>query len=205
MNNRVKNIILIVLVIGLLSMSIAYAILSQNLDVSSRATVKGSTWDIHFENLSDVSTIGNAKVNSNPILGITSITELKALLTDTGDEVSYTFDVVNNGTIDAVISDYIINKAGNGIVCTDSFGSTNSQNATAVCSNLDFKLTYASTTTSNQTNTIIEEGTQVQKGQQLNHHQSIKLKLTLSYSGSSYSSRDIYISGLDAIITYSQK
>ncbi len=205
MNNKIKNIILIILVIGLLSMTVAYAILSQILDISSSANVKGSTWDIHFANLSNVTTKGSAQVKKSPTLGLTSITGLKVLLTDSGDEVSYTFDVQNNGTIDAIISDYKINQPSDGIVCTDSFGSTDSENANKVCNGLTFSLTYANDTTSTQTNTIIKAGTNVEKNQILNASQSVKLKLVVSYNGTDLSTRDIDISGLDALITYFQK
>lgn len=204
MNNNVKNVILLVLVIGLVSMTVAYAVLSQQLDITSTASVKGSSWDIHFENLSSVSTLGEAKVNKNPVLGVTTITGLDVLLTEASDQISYTFDVANKGTIDAIITDYKINTAGNGIVCTDSLGQTNSDNANAVCNNLKFTITYAQDTTADQTNTVIKSGTEILKGQQLNSGQSVKLKLTLSYSGLNPSTSDITIKGLDALIMYSQ-
>ncbi|MBP3635261.1 MAG: hypothetical protein J6J17_02215 [Bacilli bacterium] len=204
MNNKVKNTILIILAIGIVGMTIAYAALSQTLNITSTAKVKASTWDVHFANGGTVGTTGSATVATQPTLANTTISGLVVELTKPNDKIQYTFDVYNAGTIDAILSTYTLNSKGNGITCTDSEGSTTSSNATTVCNNLTFTLTYTNNTTAAQTGTVITAGSPVAKNQQLKARQKVNLTLTVSYSGNSVPSSDITIGGLDASLIYTQ-
>ena len=47
-NEKFKNIILVVLAICLIGITVAYATLSQNLDISGVAKVGKTNWNIHF-------------------------------------------------------------------------------------------------------------------------------------------------------------
>ena len=50
-NDKIKNVILIVLSLCLIGITIAYATLSQNLNISGVATAKKTEWNIHFTNV----------------------------------------------------------------------------------------------------------------------------------------------------------
>ena len=49
-NNKKKNVlfVLLLLIVGL---SIGYSLLSTNLKINGSSKIKGSSWDIHFENV----------------------------------------------------------------------------------------------------------------------------------------------------------
>ncbi|MBP3635260.1 MAG: hypothetical protein J6J17_02210 [Bacilli bacterium] len=207
MSNKIRNVVLIILAIALIGMTIVYAALSQTLNITSTAKVKASTWDIHFANLSEATKVGGANVTTPPTLASTTISGLDVSLVKPGDSVSYTFDVVNNGSIDANLGTYTINTKGNGITCTDSSGSTTSSNATNVCNNLIFTLTYNTATTAAQTGTAISAGTAVAKNQKLKAGQTVKLKLTVTFNSAATSvpTSDVTISGLNSTLVYDQQ
>ena len=53
MNSRTKNILIGVLLVGIISMTIVYAALSQQLNISGSAKVqsKSESWNIHFQHI----------------------------------------------------------------------------------------------------------------------------------------------------------
>ena len=203
-NNKSKNILLGVLAVGLVGMTVAYAALSQKLDIKSTAKVKASTWDIHFENLSTAQTVGTGKVVTEPTLSATQITGLNVKLQKPGDSVSYIFDIKNAGTIDSKIGEYKINTKDDGIVCTDESGSTDSADATLVCNNLKYTIVYSEDTTADQTGDVISSGSSFTTDQQLKAGNKISAKLTVTYDGDAVPTNDVTITGLDAYMIYNQ-
>lgn len=204
-NEKIKNVILGVLLVGLIGMTTAYALLSQRLDINSTAKVKSGSWDIHFANLVKGDVTGNAVVKTEPTLSNTSIQGLDVELTKPGDSVVYTFEIYNSGTIDAKISSFKINSVSDGIVCTDAAGQTSSEDATNTCSNLNYALTYAEDTTEDATENIISAGSSISEDQMLLAGQKVKMKLEISYTGSFVPGDDITVTGLDSYIIYEQK
>ena len=105
MDNRKKNILLGVLIVGVISMTVAFAALSTTLNITGTASIPTTKWDIHFANGSDNTsgTHANGKVNKGTITGLqfaaTSITNFTATLYQPNDEVVYNFNIVNEGTI----------------------------------------------------------------------------------------------------------
>ena len=152
--------------------------------------------------------VQTARVVTQPTLGTTLISGLDAEFKNPGDYVTYDFYIVNDGNIDAQISDYVLNTSANGFVCTDSEDSTSSTEATNVCGNMDFKVTYIDATTAAQTGTVIAAGTEIAEGQILKANQQVKVRLTAQFKDTDNSSilpsNDVTISGLNAVITYQQ-
>lgn len=188
--STIKNIVLAVLTVGLVGMTIAYATLTQRLDINSTAKVKGSTWKVLFQNGSQVSTTGAAVVKTNPTLSETLITGLDAEFTKPGDSITYTFDVANTGTIDAILSTYKINTVSDGVSCT----STDQSNGTLVCGNLTYTLTYTA------------DGKAVAQNDTLQAGESKNITLTIAFneSATAVPTDDVTISGLDALFIYEQ-
>ena len=108
---RVKVLSLAALIVAVLGLTVAFAALSQTLTINGSANVDAATWDIHIENLEVERIIGDANVISEPTISSDgkSIENFKVSLTKPGDYVSYTFDFVNNGTIDAAKPTIIFN------------------------------------------------------------------------------------------------
>lgn len=207
MNGKIRNVLIGILVLALLGLTVAYSALSQRLDIKSTAEVKASSWNIHFANLSSPTLVGAATVTTAPTLTNTLIDGLDVNFIKPGDSVSYTFDIVNSGSIDAIIDEYKINTVSDGIVCTDSDSSTTSDDATLVCSNLSYTLVYADDTTAEQTGSVITKGTAIAKSQQLKAGQSVSATLTITFSKdvTSLPTKDVKITGLDAYMIYAQE
>lgn len=98
-----RIIIVLALIIAVASLSITYAALSQNLYINGVTTLKGSTWDVHFENLSNPSVNGKTTIIAPATLTTTTMT-FNVQLAEPGDSVMYIWDIKNSGTIDAKLA-----------------------------------------------------------------------------------------------------
>ena len=193
-NNTVKNIILGILAVALVGMTVAYAALTQKLTIDSQASVAGSTWDVHFANLGAAEKTGNPVITTPAKLTNTTISDLDVAFTLPGESVSYTFDIVNGGSIDAKLDKITINSKENGITCTDESGSSESADAQAVCNNIIFNVTKAT-------------GEEFSAEDVLENQQTINAKLTVTFNSEATSvpSQKVTVDGLDAVFEYIQK
>lgn len=190
MGSKVQNIILGVLSVGLIGLTVAYALLTQQLKIESTATVKAGTWDIHFENLSSSLTGKAALADTNQLAissNSTTISGSVGVLSVPGDSIVYTFDIVNKGNIPAILS-------AAPVISTPTCTSTDTVSATNICTNdLVYTLTYA-------------DGSQINNGDTLAAGETKKAKLTLSLKNemSYVPSADVAISNIAATLNYSQ-
>lgn len=190
MSSKVQNIVLGALFICLITLTIIYARLTQRLDIKADNSLKSAKWNIHFENLNS-SVIGKAKLSSNNQLAIindsTTISGSVGNLYLPGDSIIYTFDIVNGGTIPAVLS---ISPTISAPECS-SLSMTSSND---VCSNVEYTLTY-------------DDGTDIRTGDYLDKGEKRAAKLTLSLKEtmSSVPGEDVDITNIAATLFYSQK
>ena len=108
MNNKTQNILLGILAAGLVGISVAYASLSSNLNISGTAKVATATWNIKFDNMSAGSVTGYATLPTTGKFGIqtgsTTVSGDLGILKAPGDTITYTFKVKNNGSINAKVN-----------------------------------------------------------------------------------------------------
>jgi len=108
-NKRIIWISVIAVILSIISIEIAFAALSQVL------TIKGSTkldqvyWNIRFDTMSLSKTTTGDAIGSIPIITASAIEFSKVTLTKPGDAVTYTFDVINDGILNAKIESIIGN------------------------------------------------------------------------------------------------
>ena len=100
--NKKKITIYVTLLIIVVCLAIGYAYLSTTLNINGTSVIGGNTWDVHFANIQVVegSTTGNTQEAT-----ITSPTQVQfsVSLDKPGDYYEFTVDVVNGGTIDAMV------------------------------------------------------------------------------------------------------
>ena len=191
-NGQTKNITLGVLLVAVVTLSIAYAVLSTSLSINAQATVNGANWDVEFQQKSGQSALctvtkGSASSNAGFVTGkqgtvnATSFTNLGVNFSVPGDKVVCTWEVANKGDIDAKLA-------------TFTKGTPTSSDA-SVTSNIDYKLTYDS-----------ESGTAVKQGDTLAHGATKTLVLTIAYKSTAtyIPSTDVAINGLSATLLYQQ-
>lgn len=94
-----RRIIVYALAIALAVTTVAYAVMQTTLNVSGTIIKKGAALDIYFANLKTPSLSGNGK-STSATLSSTNI-EFTIELSEPLDSVTYYFDVVNSGTINA--------------------------------------------------------------------------------------------------------
>lgn len=184
MITKSKNVLLIILLVGIVSMTVVYATLSTVLNINASASIASSKWDIHFENLQLVTNeSGNTGVVVTPAQIQANTTQISGLVVDLkkpGDSISYTFDIKNDGDINSKINSIVL--------ATPSCSGNSSE-----CDKLDFSVKY---TTSGQTPSV---------GDVLNKKTKINATLTVKYKdNNALTSNDISVSGLSVIFNYGQ-
>lgn len=188
--NRVRNVVLGVLAVSLIGLTVAYAQLTQRLNINGTAKSKSNTWDIHFENLKSTVT-GNAVLSQdNPLTIVSNSTTISGSvgnLSLPGDSIVYTFDIANKGTISAQLS-------ADPIISTPECSSNDATGATVVCENVIYTLTYAD-------GSKIKTGDILEKGEK----KAAKLTLSLKNSMSAVPSAEVDITNIATVLNYNQK
>ena len=107
--NRKQNIRLLALILILL-LGIGFAALAANLKIDGTVNVAKTSWDVHFENVNI--TEGSVTANPAPTSDDETTTEMAYTInfTKPGDYFEFTTDIVNEGTIDAMV-DVVSNNA----------------------------------------------------------------------------------------------
>ena len=103
---RTKALLLSTLVVVVATLSIAFASLSRTLNINGIGKMDTATWDVRFENLREAKIVRDAiEVDEPKITDNGGVVEnINVKLTKPKDEISYTVDIVNDGTIDAEIT-----------------------------------------------------------------------------------------------------
>lgn len=159
-----------------------------SLDIKGKMAMAAANWDVHFENLQNADITGTAVELNKPYIvdKSTSIININVKLQQTTDTVSYLFNVVNGGGIDAEISSYQINDP----ICVGT-GENATQDAKMVCENVKYEITYA-------------DGTKINIGDTLKTKEQKTLKLKLSFKGDELPLNEVNISNLSIVLSYSQ-
>ena len=105
-----KDILIVILIMGVVSMTIVYANFTRRLEIVNTIGVNDTKWDIHFENLVQVP---NSSENTAEVVSPATISEGKTVISGLdvtfkkpGDTISYTFDIYNAGDLDAKLYNY---------------------------------------------------------------------------------------------------
>lgn len=193
MKNNTKflyGIVAVAFLLSVVGISVGFAAMSSNLDVKGQSEVVPASWKIKFKDLSSPTISGTAQVVTAPqIESDTHIGDYDIQLSMPGDSVTYTFKVVNDGTIDAELSSYTF--ATPSITGT---GDAAASDASIVSSNLVYTLTYA-------------DGTPIQMNDELKKGTEKTLKLTVGYNATATELpvSQVNIADMDITFTYAQK
>ncbi len=132
-DKKIRILSFISLFISIVGLTIAFMTITTMVKINKlpMGSNDNKYWDIHFENLKNGKTTGDAKIEKSPKISLntTNITGFSFRLVKPKDSVSYEFDVKNNGDLDAKISSFTKqNSICNGI---DEF-----------CNNINYELIY---------------------------------------------------------------
>ena len=167
-----RTLAIFALALAIVATTIAYAALSTTLNISGTVTKKGGSWNIYFTNPSSASIEGSAKA-STITLASTQIS-FNVELYKPNDSVTYTVDIKNGGTIDAILDSVTLTGVD-----------------TASNNDITYKVTY-------------KDGTTIKKGDTLNKGVTKTIKIYVKYNDvSTLSSTDIKLN-LGASLAYIQ-
>ena len=102
-NRKTLYFILSIILVSVFSLTIVYAALSTVLNITGSTQITASNWDIHLEN----AVVRNGSVSANAPSISSNNLSFSANLTKPGDFYEFTVDVVNDGSIDAMIDSVI--------------------------------------------------------------------------------------------------
>ncbi len=97
----------------LLMMTIGYAALTSNLSINGIAEISNATWDIHFENIQV--TTGSITPDSEVNIDTDTSVSYEVTLSQPGDFYEFTVDVVNDGSVDAMI-EAVVSRLNNNVI-----------------------------------------------------------------------------------------
>ena len=103
-DRKTLYLVLVIVVVSVFSLSIAYAAMSAVLEIHGNSEVVASSWDIHLENVKVKS--GSVSANAPQISGTSSV-GFDVELNTPGEFYEFTVDVVNEGSIDAMIDSVV--------------------------------------------------------------------------------------------------
>lgn len=193
MNNKVQNVLLGVLAIGLIGITVAYAALTQQLKIEGTAKVASSKWDVHFGTVSAGNAQGYATAGTLAKTGETTIAGDIGTLKAPGDSITYTFDIENAGDINAIIDTV---TGGQSFTCTSATKSV----ADAVCKDLTYSIKYTAG------NATIAKGDKLAKATNSSTPTKKNVTLTLTYksTATTVASEDVTVTADPMTITYVQ-
>lgn len=192
----IRNIFIVIAVLILIT-SIAFAALSQTLNISTnKVTQSAQSWNIGFEagTINGVLTATDPRMATCGAATVTSdtITGINVILENIGDKCAYTFNLKNSGTIGGKLTNLVVTKP--------TSTSCSTSGSTMVCGNITYKLRY-DTATSN-TLVTLNDTIAPKSG---NTPTTRVVVLTAEYTGSSLASDDFQQNGFAYTLTYSQK
>lgn len=179
-----KDMLIVILLIGVLAMTIIYANFTRRLDIVSanEAKFSSSDWDVHFENLVEAPSSNANIISSATIIeGKTVISGLDVSLVKPGDYVKYTVDIYNAGKIDARLNGFT--------------------HSSPICSPSSFVCDYITYTFNYTDGSSISPGDILKVGERRNITFIVRLDEALT----SMPSQRINVSDLNATFYYVQK
>lgn len=184
------------LMVSIVAISFAYASLTHTLDIQFSDSGDGSRekWEIVFDNISDPNISGNAKPEGSPyIKSATTIANFETTFYAPGDSISYTFDVENKGTFNAMVSSIQVTNP----TCIGS-----DSDCRNVLKHVRYALTY------DDGKEIIPGDILYSSNDKILGDNNKKLKMSLIYSNNINASElpknDVLITNIEAVILYEQ-
>ena len=99
-DRKVLYTVLSILIVSVLTLTVVYAALSTTLNINGNAEVTAANWDIYLDN---VQLNSQSATSGVPTISNKTTASFSTTLSKPGDFYEFTIDVVNNGSIDAMI------------------------------------------------------------------------------------------------------
>lgn len=194
-NEKTKNVLLLVLLVFLISLSIAYATLTQYLYINSGATVAGqsSGWRVEFTAVTCRAT-GRASITQDFSMSSTNLSGLATRFAAPGDSVICDIKVTNNGVINAKLTSFHIQD---GVLTYTGSGSNKTNDEALVNGKIQHSIVYGTGDA--------REGLAPAVDDTLPAGTTRDLVLTVTYPiSATLPDNDVVVSGLSTTFLYTQ-
>lgn len=101
MKMRNNNLYLWLAIFTLVGITIGYAVLNTTLNINGKSNISKNTWDVYFDNI--IIAEGSVEASAAPTISNKTTVDFEVQLNLPGDYYEFTVDVVNDGTIDAMV------------------------------------------------------------------------------------------------------
>jgi hypothetical protein len=108
-HKKTRGLAILALITAVAGLSVAFAVLTQNLTISGTAQVKSASWDVRFGQTISTKPFGEASINGTRVDNH-NIT-FSATFSAPGDRAELNFAMVNGGTINAVVDSITVGGA----------------------------------------------------------------------------------------------
>lgn len=119
-NGKIKKVTIIALILTVFIMSVAYAILYQNLRIDGNASVIAS-WKVEITGIKEGNKTGTAESSRVPSYTSSTAT-FNAMLYDKSDSIEYVITIKNNGKIDAKLDELTAIKGDDDTIIYEVLG-----------------------------------------------------------------------------------
>ena len=103
MKNK-KNYITLIMIF-MIGVTLGYALLNTTLNITGKSNISKNTWDVYFDNV--LVSEGSVEAVKSPTIENSTTVDFEVELGLPGDYYEFSVDVVNNGTIDAMIESLV--------------------------------------------------------------------------------------------------
>ena len=98
-----KKLILILLIFCCCFVAVGYFVLIRSVVIEGKVRVEPAVWDVRFENIKTIKTIGKAENYKDPELD-SQIIKFYAGFNDVGDSITYKIKIANRGNLNAQLA-----------------------------------------------------------------------------------------------------
>ena len=193
-----KMVAMVLLIFTLSCLAVAYAAFSTTLRVSGIVTAKSTSdsWDVSFQNLSAPTLTGLAEVETAPVLTATQVSGFNVNFYAPGDSVEYSWQVINNGQLDAVLT----TKSIGTLTCAPAASSNATQEeANSLCNDLTISLS------GQNVGDVLDGGNVSARMPSPNNHSYYTLTVVWKADSTVTLSGDVTVSVGESTFVYTQK
>ena len=101
MRGRNKNDYVVLIIVALIGITIGYAVINTTLNINGKSSISKNTWNVYFDNI--VVKEDSVEAVKIPTIENSTTVDFEVALNLPGDFYEFTIDVVNGGSIDAMI------------------------------------------------------------------------------------------------------
>lgn len=108
-SKKIQIVAILALMIATMSLLVGFSSLNAQLEIGNAVNVKNNEWNVHFGKITNIGSSNEAYARFTSLPSVSEENELAvsfaALMSQPGNDISFNIEVINEGNIDAKVSD----------------------------------------------------------------------------------------------------